>query len=165
MGNQSDIADRAELKRVADWARACVWPVEVVDARLGKSAREFMAAASPAVVLDLLADIEALQGLYRMHQQTETREMLRLKAEIERRGIELYEANIDNSKVRGMNGLLYAEIGQLKGESEALRKDAERYRWMRNQLGRPVCRINGVWHNDTWLDQAVDAATSRGEQY
>lgn len=61
MGIQSDIADLAELKRLADWARACVWPVEVADARLGKSAREFMAAASPEAVLALIAEMAALR--------------------------------------------------------------------------------------------------------
>lgn len=41
----------------------------------------FIAAASPAAVLALLVHIEALRGLYLMHQQTETREMRRLRNE------------------------------------------------------------------------------------
>lgn len=61
---------------------------------------DFIAAANPATVLALLAEIEALQGLYRMHKETETREMRDLKA-----------------------------------ENEALRNDAERYRWLRKRVG------------------------------
>ena len=43
---------------------------------------KFLGAMTPGAVLALIADNEALKGLYRMHQQTETREMRDLKAEI-----------------------------------------------------------------------------------
>lgn len=43
----------------------------------------FMAAANATVVLKLLDYAEALEGLYRMHKQTETREMRSLKDELE----------------------------------------------------------------------------------
>lgn len=41
----------------------------------------FMAAANPTSVLELLDYAESLEGLYRMHQQTETRAMRDLKTE------------------------------------------------------------------------------------
>lgn len=44
----------------------------------------FIAAANPVAVLELIAENEALRGLYRMHKETETREMRDLKAENER---------------------------------------------------------------------------------
>ncbi|KPB77949.1 hypothetical protein ACKUFS_11470 [Pseudomonas cannabina] len=37
--------------------------------------------ATPAVLLELCSDNEALRGLYQMHKQTEAREMRDLKAE------------------------------------------------------------------------------------
>lgn len=42
------------LRQAATWARALTWPVEVSDARLGKTATSFMELATPDVVLALI---------------------------------------------------------------------------------------------------------------
>lgn len=52
--------ERENLRIAAEWARACVWPQEVADARLGKSATDFMRMASPETVLALLEESAAL---------------------------------------------------------------------------------------------------------
>ncbi|MFW3166300.1 hypothetical protein WBQ28_17610 [Pseudomonas syringae pv. syringae] len=64
--------------------------------------------ATPAVLLELLSDNEALRGLYQMHKQTEAREMRDLKAENAglKTGYEAYER---------VNA-------ELRAECEALRK-------------------------------------------
>ena len=54
----------------------------------------------------LLAENDSLRGLYKMHQQTETREMLDLRSERD----------------------------ALLAERDAAQKDAERYRWLRQRL-------------------------------
>lgn len=109
MNNQAQIPDLAELKRVAEAATSGLWErsdgYECIVSESGDEAywsweqagpaqihgsgeqpiadADFIAAANPSAVLALLAHIEALSGLYLMHQQTETREMRRLKAENE----------------------------------------------------------------------------------
>ena len=47
-------------------------------------------------------------------------------------------------------------------EAEALRKDAERYRWLRGRLPGGTYRIEGVIYSDggSGVDAAIDAAMS-----
>ena len=47
----------------------------------------------------------------------------------------------------------HAEIERLKAENEALRRDAERYRWMKQE----VKRIPPSWYLFGW-DASIDAA-------
>jgi hypothetical protein len=51
----------------------------------------------------------------------------------------------------------HAEIDRLKAENEALRRDAERYRWMKQE----VKRIPPSWDLIGW-DAAIDAAMKAG---
>lgn len=114
---------------VEDWCSIALVP--------GERNREFIAAANPAAVLALIAQVEALQGLYRMHQETETRAMRDLKL-----------------------------------ETQALRKDAERYRWLRDGasviLTQSVgftaesgSRIYSSMPTQRELDSAIDAAMNK----
>jgi hypothetical protein len=73
------VSDYSELKRLADNLLAIghredfgVW-ITALEA--------FEKAASPEAVLALLAENEALRGLYRMHKMTETRAMRDMKSE------------------------------------------------------------------------------------
>jgi hypothetical protein len=63
----------------------------------------------------------------------------------------------------------HAEIKRLKAENEALRRDAERYRWLRGEHSRidPCIKANAKYklerQSSTWveihdLDAAIDAA-------
>jgi hypothetical protein len=58
-------------------------------------------------------------------------------------------------------GAAIAEIDRITAERDALRADAERYRWMRSH------RSNGEWfrlahYMDDGLDQIIDAARAQG---
>lgn len=96
---------------------------------------KFLGAMTPAAVLALIAENEALKGLYRMHQQTETREMRDLKAEIAglKTGYEAYEqvntglkAEVEKLRKYGEEFAVLAE--RRREEADALRKDSESYR-------------------------------------
>ena len=111
----------------------------------------FIAAASPAAILALLAEIERLEsakgdpvGSFDKHMEY-MQENIRLKAENEdyRSGQDRYEQIIDDLKaenaqlknqeieLRCQNELLLRGGEVLKERAEALRKDAERYRFVR----------------------------------
>ncbi|WP_346399940.1 hypothetical protein [Pseudomonas syringae] len=73
--------------------------------------------ATPAVLLELCNENEALRGLYQMHKETETREMRELKAELAGRKT-CYEA--------------YERVNaELRAECEALRVKSARYEWIK----------------------------------
>lgn len=72
-------------------------------------------------------------------------------------------------------GIIAAEVRRLREENERLRKDAERYRWLRNKVKKAPASIDGpahpqlffewdIWdkspetHNADGLDSAIDAA-------
>ncbi|MEC4239128.1 hypothetical protein [Pseudomonas sp. DSV-1] len=130
--------------------------------------------ALPQLIV-LIAENEALKGLYRMHQQTETREMRDLKAEIA--GLKTrYEA------FEQVNAGLKAEVARSTereilqlAEIESLRKDAERYQWLRiaDWWRSPVCvirnpkeqaKLGSDCPSGDRLDAAIDAAMGKGEQ-
>jgi hypothetical protein len=68
-----------------------------------------------------------------------------------------------NHKQFGMALQKNREIDQLKAENEALRKDAERYRWIRDKAGRSFCvRLNEEFRRgDSALDLAIDIELSK----
>lgn len=115
------MSDHSELKRLAEAATPGPW-VKTIDgvmpvgekfgifgnaaATNGEANRKFIAAANPAAVLDLIAELENLRANHEHvvalnHQQ--------------------FGAAIRSN----------AERDQLKADNEALRKDAERYRFLR----------------------------------
>lgn len=117
----------------------------------GEADEAFFLACSPAAVLALLAEIERLEsakgdpvGSFDKHMEY-MQENIRLKAENEdyRSGQDRYEQIIDD----------------LKAESEALRKDAERYRWLRKpwQEQRQV----KAWTSLEVMDENIDAAMAK----
>ena len=102
----------------------------------GKGAHnaEFAAAACPTTVLALLAEIEQLRN---SHEQVCTN----------------YNRVSFTSEERGK------QIDHLKSENEALRKDAERYRWLRKpwQEQRQV----KAWTSLELMDENIDAAMAK----
>jgi hypothetical protein len=112
---------------------------------------EFMAAASPATVLALLAEIERLEKF------------------------EDWFVRLDQVE-QTLSASFKAERDQLKAENEALRKDAKRYRFLRNQHW-PVAELAVVCNpkvsvklghdcpSGDRLDQQVDGAMIRGASH
>lgn len=125
----------------------------------------------------------------------EARRLLELHGEIEPEDIlSLLDENdklqADNSSMRGSlkayaenmkkqireSGRMQRERDQIRAEVEALRKDAGRYRWLRersfgfshDEAGRGISTMRwGEWHYDTpeghaaQMDMAIDAAMAK----
>ena len=104
------------------------------------------------VVLSLLDNVDSLEGLYRMHQETETREMLDLKAEravlLDQIAALQSEANSWQSGYdvgRVMGGKHRAtEVEQLTARVESLQKDADRFRWLSRRIAISNLRVLGA---------------------
>lgn len=147
------MSDHSELKRLAEAATPGPWAYDgsyVCPARteygttyveLWRSIADchqpentkFIAAANPAAVLALIAEVEGLRAQH-------GRDSAELRS--------LCQARDDARKERD----------QLKAEVEALRKDAERYRWIMENLD---VRSDGDYLDG---DADVDAAMTKGEQ-
>lgn len=137
----------------------------------------FIAAASPATVLALLAEIERLQaGRSRKERELEQ------ELEVWRHGPSCWSCG-DTGDVHDLTGEWHGECDclaaqlinanrerdQFKAENEALRKDAERYRWFRDSgkdwyrlviqdsHGRIICE-----EVDAHIDAAMAKEANRG---
>jgi len=135
--------DKAKLKALAEAAtqserkaEKCIggiphviteeWDIAEVHVTTGANPMadaEFMAAASPATVLALLAEIERGKRLF---DQSE-RALDRVNAMWHRRWL---NRTGEPYPIPALSR--DEEFDQLKAENEALRKDAERYRWLRD---------------------------------
>lgn len=132
----------------------------VFDVHQNRSFPEFMAqnkdyadlvlAANPATVLALIAENE------------------RLRADLDGEMDQARDFNIEHAE-------LQSERDHLKAENEALRKDAERYRWLREQnwaisemavatYPKESIKLGYDCPFGDRLDSAIDAAMGRGEQ-
>lgn len=112
--------------------------------------------------------------MYEMHSAANPAAVLELIAEIERQAAQFKEWQASHHA----NYCAVAdERDQLKAENDALRKDAERYRWFRNQHwdSSAICAVVDPKQSTTLgaycpsgklLDDAIDAglAMSKGEQ-
>jgi len=74
----------------------------------------------------LLAENETLRDLYKMHQQTETREMLDLRAERDALLAERDRLREDRDSQQRVCIAEMEKVNQLRAEAEALKKGAER---------------------------------------
>ncbi|WP_230390318.1 ead/Ea22-like family protein [Pseudomonas guariconensis] len=114
------------------WKILSAW--HTPDGKVAQNA-EFAAAASPATVLALLAEIE--------HAESRLHDVAVLCATVEQ------------------------ERDQLKAENEALRKDAERYRAIRDDiphgdLGRAILDVQAADDYDAAVDAAMAQEVSHG---
>ena len=140
------MSDHSELKKLAEAAPSGPWRywgetaneifqcsgkrVLIIAHDQSVPACEFIAAANPAAVLALIAEVE---GLHAQHG----RDSAELRS--------LCQARDDARKERD----------QLKAKIEALRKDAERYRWLRSGSDYEV-----ALHEGPELDKVIDRAMS-----
>ena len=148
------MSDYSELKRLAEAATPGPWAYDgsyVCPARtedgttyveLWRSIADchqpentkFIAAANPVAVLSLIAEVESL----REHKQ-----LL----------VDLREADGYESWAS-----VLVMVDKLKAENEDLRKDAERYRWLRQYTVKSLA-VSGALAS---LDRDIDAAMTKG---
>lgn len=156
--------DYSELERLAEAATPGPWSFDgpyVCPARVEDGATyvetwrqvadchqpentKFIAAANPATVLELIDENKAMAE-FKEH-------MIQLR---ETHGFESWSAAL-------------VEVDRLKAENEALRKDAERYRWLRDSsesihqfyLSTPIW-FTGVKFSKENVDSTIDAAMSK----
>lgn len=113
----------------------------------------YVAAANPAVVLKLIADLERLER----NNANQAESILKYQDQASGE-----DAHLD---------MLIADRNKLKAENEALRKDAERYRWLRDSsesvhqfyLSTPIW-FTGVKFSKESVDSTIDAAMSKEQK-
>lgn len=171
------MSDYSELKRMAEAAPEGPWfgpeyapgTSYVFDVDLGTlleyqsidsekdDCLRYVAAANPAAVLALIAE-------NKRNQRIVLSACMSMGAIGESLGLDM---DSDGDEMLGMVAELKAERDQLKAENEALRKDADRYRWLRNDMN-DVAITFGVhsWEDlsGEFMDSAIDAAMFQGEK-
>lgn len=108
--------------------------------------------ATPAVLLELCNDNEALRGLYQMHKQTETREMRDLKAENAglKTGYEAYER---------VNAELRAECESLREIMSLVTSEIPHSKSVRPGNAPGHCHsVPGVWDEDNGAKAGKECA-------
>lgn len=117
----------------------------------------FIAAANPKAILGLIAEVE------RLHRVAES-----AWSKADEFGNKMFWLNWDQAKRGGFENVL-DERDLLKAENEALRKDAERYRWLRSKEAECNVEIpmddGRGWVLPGYLDEldaAIDAALEGG---
>lgn len=133
--------EKHKLKALAEAANAITTDVNITMA-IGadpvevKAVQDYLQVAMPKTILALLAEIE---GLHAQHSR-DSGELRKL-------------CSARDSARR--------QRDQLKAENEALRKDAERYRWLRVE-NRPAAELDAVFNAYGMpVDEAIDAAMAK----
>lgn len=186
------MTDYTELKRLADAANAVMGDVRVdvaITSESGPNQDEidsvtaFLKLATPAAVMALIVENDRLKTL-----RSTTERDLAQELEVWKHGPSCWNCG-DTGDVHDMVGEwrgqcdcnaaklidVSSERDQLKDEIEALRKDAERYRWLRGQHWNKsemavVCqpkkavKLGFDCPSEGRLDCAVDTAMGKGEQ-
>jgi len=184
------MTDNTELKRLAE---ACVAAGEYLPGEAWEEDRsygpdevaflEFVVVATPAALLDLLNDIVALKAggqLLVQDRKDALAERDQLKAANDRQRLDIEAWRLTVNAERTNSAAYRGELNRLKGpdfteELAALRKDAERYRWLRlaDWWRSPICVIRNPKEQAKLgtdcptgerLDDAIDAAIGKGEQ-
>jgi hypothetical protein len=135
MSDQFKQGDWSELKRLAEEAQSTFGSFDPSEAEF-----DFMAAITPDVILALIAENKQLREDHDKQWR-------------------LAQSGIQNTEA------VLAENAKLRTEVEALRKDAERYRWLRS-VENDVAITFGThaWEDlsDEYMDAAIDAAMGKG---
>lgn len=149
-----------------------------------ESKAKFLCAVTPAVVLGLIADNEINAEKFKEWQASHhanycmaADERDQLKAENEKLKSACSRADqiiCDESKAaafaRARDNLLEADLEKLKAENEALRKDADRYRWLRtNEFNIGSYHPEGEHNHKSWFenfdDESIDLAISYESEF
>ncbi len=158
------MSDNTELKRAAEGA------VNAGDhwGRRDSFERQLAKLATPEAVLALIAENERLKSLFDQSEKCIDRiNALHQEAWVKKLGVSYpnYGGFPDNLEK------LSIERDQLKAENEALRKDAGRYRWLRDSsesihqfyLSTPIW-FTSVKFSKENVDSTIDAAMGKGEK-
>ena len=202
MSDYSELKTAAEAATPGPWVSGGNWVSTTKGNSIADCPRgdeEFIAAANPSAVLALIADLEVSNNVGRALGETlgsvvESRDALvrvvdQLKAAVdewqnlaERRAQRMTElaqaANAAQDQAHRSRMDLVDQVercDQLKAENEALRKDAERYRWLRAQhwdssaiccvVDPKLCTKLGAYCPSLeLLDQAVDAGIAMSKE-
>lgn len=161
------MSDHIELKKAA-------LRVVEIESSEGESIsdawEDFESAANPAAMLALIAEVEGLRAQHgrdsaELRNLCQARDDARkerdqLKAEVERLNEEYDKAWRHDLNDKNNVQVLAAEV-------EALRKDAERYRWISDGKRGDYCWSNVLSDEDrdigSSLDLAIDAAMTKGD--
>ena len=111
-------------KNLMDWAAA------IEDARIGKTHTEYALSAKPAAVLALIAEVERLSFREKMLSEYGC-EYCAGSGHVHRIDGD-YLGVCDSCSAYEFNCAKH-EIEKLKNENESLKKDAARYRWLRDE--------------------------------
>ena len=169
------MSDHIELKKAA-------LRVVEIESSEGESIsdawEDFESAANPAAVLALIAEVEGLRAQHgrdsaELRSLCQARDDARkerdqLKEEVERLNEEYDKAWRHNLNDKNTVQVLAAEV-------EALRKDAERYRWLREKVGVDLifgdynpwllsCNTDMTDLEKKTTDAAIDAAITKGSK-
>ena len=150
------MSDYSELKRLAEAA--------LNDNGDYVALNDYGMAVPPAVVLDLIADVEGLRAQHG-RDSAELRSLCQARDDARKERDQL-KAEVARSTER--------EIMQL-AEIEALRRDAERYRWLREKVGVDLifgdyspwllsCNTDMTDPEKKTTDEAIDAAMTKGSK-
>jgi hypothetical protein len=168
------MTDRQELKRLAERAEKNGHHIYMDgrDSSNWLSNALYVSAATPEAILALIAENE---GLHAQHSRdsgelrklcaardSARRERDQFKANSERHKMDLECAQMNLSIAVGVKNSQQSELHEAQAENEALRKDAERYRWIR----KPGCNILPLidcMGED--LDKEIDADMGAGGEH
>jgi hypothetical protein len=153
------MTDYSELKRLAECAAKGDWS--------GAKSSEFMAAANPAAVLALIHDLDVATSVGRalgitLSNVAEARDGLVTV-------VASQKAEIEALTAKHAECAEFIDSACMDGEDfEALRLDAERYRWLRDSseaihpfyLSTPIW-FTGVKFNKENVDSTIDAAMNK----
>lgn len=175
--------DKAKLKALAEAANAVTGAANVeitICSEAGPNQAEidavttFAGVSTPAAVLALLAEIDRIKARLCVCRDCAGRGEIYSGRDSYQGHHQPPEPDMDVCGTCGGDGVLglledfealAADRDQLKAENEALRKDAERYRAIRDDiphidLGRAILDVQSAAE----YDSAVDAAMGKGEQ-
>lgn len=133
--------NKAELRRLAEDAEGSFGQFDP-----SESEQEFMARITPTAVLSLLnseAQAKCEAGHAIQQKDAAYAECKALRAERDAALAELAQCRADSADIWGLAQGRADTIDDLRGELEACRKDAERYRWLRmaDWWSSPLCVI------------------------
>lgn len=117
----------------------------------GKENAEFFAAASPAAVLELIAEIETLR--WKLDEESDR---VKIASDLQKKAINgRDQLKTENTDLHATLQAAKGEIERLKAESEALRQQADRYEWLRSRDSSDDPELSVI----RWIRQSATSAT------